>query len=201
MSILDQLVRRIKTTLKNDVGKKIENSMMNAINNTKKTIRFDHLPTSVEDLKTLPGGDLSDPFEVAALTIAVLARFPEDEEACYAMIDYLKGPRPMNPMEKQFVSDRFMDGVDYIPRSYFGGCTVENDYTPNVPYTVDVWELGPSRENYSQGYYRLYLNSAGADSARFLDLRLKPSTKQWFLWEYGGLLSGIRVPQSKNEWA
>ena len=201
MSILDQFIRKIKTTLKNDIGNKIENSVKNAVNNSKKTIKFDHLPVSAEDLKTLPGGDLADPFEVAALTMAVLARYPEDREACIEMLNYLKGPRPVSPMEAQFINDRFMDGVDYIPRSYFNGCTVENDYTPSLPYSIDVWELAHSKDNYDQGYLRLFLNSAGADSPRYIDLRLKPSTKQWFLWEYGGMLSGIRVPRSKNEWA
>lgn len=201
MSILDQFIKKIRTTLKNNVTDKVEHSVNNAINNSKRTIKFDNLPESVDDLKALPGGDLSDPFATAALTIAALCEFPKDREACIAMLNYLKGPRPLSPMESQFIADRFMDGVDYIPRSYLAGSTVENDYTPSVPYSIDVWELAHSKDNYSQGYLRLFVNSAGADSPRYIDLRLKPSTQQWFLWEYGGILSGVRVPQSKNEWA
>ena len=117
------------------------------------------------------------------------------------MLNYLRGPRPLSPMDVSFIKDRFMDGVDYIPRSYLNGTSPDNDYTPNVPYSVTVIELSPSREQFSQGYLRLYLRSSGADSERFLDLRHKPSTDQWFLWEFGGLLSGIRIPKSKDAWA
>ena len=40
----------------------------------------------------------------------------------------------------------------------------------------------------------------GADSARQIRLRTKPSTGQWFLWEQF-LLSDIRVPVSADPWA
>lgn len=41
------------------------------------------------------------------------------------MLDYLRGPRPMNGMDKQFIADRFRD-KDYVPRSYFEGATSNN---------------------------------------------------------------------------
>ena len=53
------------------------------------------------------------------------------------MLDYLRGPRSMNGMDKQFISDRFRD-KDYVPRSYFDGAVPNNDYAPSKPYTVTL---------------------------------------------------------------
>ena len=29
----------------------------------------------------------------------------------------------------------------------------------------------------------------------------KPSTGEWFLWEYSSILSGIRIPAAQDPWA
>ena len=201
MSILDTLLRKVKNTISNTVAKDVEKAVNNAVNHKKYTYRFNKLPETLDELKAMPGADLKDPNVTAALTVCALCEFAHDREASVAMLNYLKGPRPMTQMDISFVRDRFMDGVDYIPRSYLNGTTVENDYAPAVPYSIDVWELNHSRDSIDQNYLRLFLNSSGADSPRYVDLRLKPSTGEWFLWEFGGILSGIRIPQSKNEWA
>jgi hypothetical protein len=31
-------------------------------------------------------------------------------------------------------------------------------------------------------------------------MRLKPSTGEWYLWEYEGLLAGIRIPAKDDPW-
>lgn len=200
MSILDTLVRRLKTLVREEVKTGVDNAVKNA-GRASKTLTFDMLPENVSQLKELPGADLKDPYSVAALTVLALCEYPKDRESAYEMLNYLKGPRPLSNMEKSFINDRFMDGVDYVPRSYLNGSSPENDYTPSVPYTVTVIETPHSRDNYNEGYLRLFIRSSGADSERFLDLRLKPSTEQWFLWEFNGMLLDIRIPQSKNEWA
>ena len=162
------------------------------------TLTFDRLPESLAELKALPQADLSRPWDTAALTVAALCAYPKDREETYAMLDFLRGPRPLSPMEKQFIRDRFMDGKGYIPRSYFEGAVPGNDYTPGQPLTLKlrVDPHGIAEET----YLAVYLNSGGADSPRAVRLRCKPSTGQWFLWEQY-LLSGIRIPQSQDEWA
>lgn len=200
MSILDTLVRKVKTALRNEV-KDASDSLKKAIATKSKTVKFAALPNNVDELKALPEASLKDPFDVAALTIVALCRFAEDRDASVEMLNYLRGPRPLSNMDIAFIKDRFMDGVDYIPRSYLEGTSPENDYTPSVPYTVTVLQLSPSKDIYEQGYLRLYIRSSGADTERFMDLRHKPSTDQWFLWEFGGLLSGIRIPKSQDAWA
>lgn len=200
MSILDSLIRKIKSTISNDIRNDIKNAVYNAGNVTK-TMVYDALPENLEQLTALPGADMKDPYAVAAMTVLALCQFDKNEEAAVEMLNYLKGPRPLTNMEISFIRDRFMDGVDYIPRSYLNGTSPDNDYTPSVPYSITVYELKPSRLSIDEGYLRIYIRSSGADSERFIDLRLKPSTEQWFLWEFAGILSGIRIPKSQNAWA
>ena len=164
-------------------------------------VRFDKLPVCVDDIKAHPAGELHDPFAVAAFAIAALNEFKDNRDACVEMMNYLRGPRPLSNYDVNFIRDRFMDGVDYVPRSYFAGTSPDNDYTPSLPYTVKVMELAHSKDNYDQGYLRLFVESSGADSPRYIDLRHKPSTDEWFVWEFAGVLSGIRIPKSKDAWA
>lgn len=152
------------------------------------TVTFNELPKNVDELKALPESSLTEPQFAAALFVAAVARFPEDREAAYDMIDFLRGPRPLSGVDKQFIKDRFMD-ADYVPRSYFAGATVENRYTPEKPYTI-TFETNPYSYD-DEGYVKLWCKSAGADSPRQVVLRKKPSTGQYFLWEQY-LLVGIR---------
>ncbi len=203
MNILESIIRKISSALSRKAADKIVDDVTSAVKNSaaSKEITFDKLPENLDELKALPQADLTDPYGTAALTVAALCEFAFNRDASIEMLNYLKGPRPMSQMEISFVKDRFMDGVDYIPRSYLQGSSPENDYTPTRPYTVKVMEFAHSRDNFKDGYLRLFIRSSGADSERFVDLRLKPSTNQWFLWEFGGILSGIRIPKSKDAWA
>ena len=159
-------------------------------------IVFADLPESLEAFKALPQAALSTPFVTAALTVAALCLFPADKELCYQMLDYLRGPRPMNGMDKQAIADRFRD-KDYVPRSYFEGATPNNDYMPTAPYTVTVKSDPHSYDE--QGIAKLFVPSGGADAPRPIKLRQAKDGK-WYLWEQY-LLSGIRQPESSNPWA
>lgn len=161
-------------------------------------VLFEKLPENLAEMKALPQAAMKTPQDTAALTIAALCVYPFNKEDCYAMLDFLRGPRPLSVMEKQFIRDRFMDGVDYVPRSYFRGATPDNDYTPDMPFTLVLKES--AAQIAEEGYCRLMLKSGGADSERPITLRLKPSTGEWFLWEQM-LLAGIRTPKSRDEWA
>ena len=152
------------------------------------TVTFESLPKNLDELKALPESSLTEPQFAAALFVAAAARFPEDREAAYEMIDFLRGTRPLSPMDKQFIRDRFMD-VNYIPNSYFAGATTQNGYTPEAPYTI-TFETNPYSYD-EDGYVKLWCKSSGADSPRQVVLRNKPSTGQYFLWEQY-LLVGIR---------
>lgn len=163
-----------------------------------RTVTFTALPANLAELKALPEAALKTPEATAALTIAALCAYPANRDEALAMLDYLRGPRPLSNYDKQFIRDRFMGGVDYVPRSYFAGAVPDNGYTPSLPYTLVFTD---SAAQFSEsGYCRLDVRSGGADTPRSVTLRLKPSTGEWFLWEQM-LLSQIRVPREQDPWA
>ena len=162
------------------------------------TITFPKLPETLAELQALPEAGRKTPADAAALAVAALCLYPRDKETCIQMLNWLRGPRPLSEMDKQFLRDRFMDGKDYVPRSYFTGAKPENNYTPGSPLTLVFKDR--ASQPVEKEYRILEIRSGGADSPRSVTLRLKPSTGEWFLWEQM-LLAGIRVPVSQDEWA
>ncbi len=161
-----------------------------------KQFSFHQLPSSVSELGQLPEAAMSTPFETAALTVLALAHYPHDKDASLAMLDFLRGPRPLSGLDKQNLADRFRD-KDYVPRSFFHGTSPDNNYQANAPYQLTVSENPYSYDE--EGYAKLFLQSSGADSPRPIVLR-KAKDGKWYLWEQL-LLAGIRQPASSNPWA
>lgn len=160
-------------------------------------IRFSAVPKTLADCRALPQAGMATPYDTAALCVLALCMYPENKTEALAALDFLRGPRPLSVLEKQFIADRFMDGKDYVPRSYFDGATPQNDYTPAAPLTLRI-SAGPYAFQ-NEGYAKLDLRSGGADSPRQVVLRLAKDGK-WYLWEQY-LLPGIRPPESTNPWA
>ena len=180
----------------NQLGNAVKQTVQSAGNKTEKIV-FGNLPESYEQFTALPQASLSTPFQTAAMTVLAFCFYPKDSELCYRMIDFLRGPRPMNGSDKSFIADRFRD-KDYVPRSYFAGATPSNDYQPVAPYTISVSE---NRYSYDeQGLAKLFIKSGGADDPRPIKLR-KAKDGKWYLWEYSSILLGIRQPESSNPWA
>lgn len=137
------------------------------------------------------------PENVCTLLLCGLDLFTRDREAGVEAINMLMGPRPMSPMDVQFVRDRLMDKA-YLPRAFFNGATPQNNYTPSEPFTVRFYPDPRPQDAGGEGYMRLYLRTAGADSPRYIRLRRKGD--QWCIWDYPGLLSGIRIPAAEDPW-
>ncbi len=200
-SSVNMAVRKGINKAKKGVADKSSAAITKAVTHKTKTFTYDAIPTSVDELKALKEADMKDEFGVAALTVLALNAYAVNREVGLAMIDFLNGPSDVAPSDKQFMKDRLSDGRDYLPRSYFKGSTPANNYTPTTPYTIDVEQTAHSKDTYEEGYIRLALRSGGADSERFVVLRKKASTGEWFLWDLQALLSSIRVPQEQNPWA
>lgn len=162
----------------------------------KRKIVFDKLPNNLDEFKVLADNLMNNPFGTTALTVLAFTYYPKDKELSLAMIDYLRGPRPLSNMDKQFIRDRFLE-KDYVPRSYFEGATPNNDYQANEPHTIIVSDNPYSYKN--EGYATLYVSSGGADSPRQVQLRLAKDAK-WYLWEQF-ILVDIRPCESTNPWA
>ena len=174
---------------------------MNWIKNNNKNqswkITFNELPTSVDMLRALPEANLKEPHYAAGLLIPALCLWPINQNAALEMLNFLKGPQGLSTREIQFMNERFR-AKEYLPFSYFQGSSPENGYKPSRPYTVIISTVPTSFDE--DGYVKLYLQSSGADSPRPVQLRQKPSSGEWFLWEQM-LLSDIRIPVSEDPWA
>ena len=160
------------------------------------TVTLNALPATLSEFKALPR---STPEEVCAGFLCALQLYLQDKDAGTAAMDLLRGPRPMTPYDAQFLRDR-LRGKEYLPLAYFEGAAPENNYTPARPYTLNVLP-DPRPQDTEEGYLRVFLKTAGADAPRPVKLRLKPSTGEWFLWEYSSPLSGIRIPAALDPWA
>ena len=160
------------------------------------TITFDKLPDNLSELKAMPEASLNEPEYTAALFLAVMMHYKVNKDETYEMLEFLKGPYGLSTYEKQFLSDRMADG-DHVVRSFFNGTSPDNDYTPSMPYTVEV-ERGYEQE--IDGRMKILITSSGADTKRHILLRHKPSTDQWFI-EDQMLLAMIRKPKSQDPWA
>ena len=198
MSLSDIIKKKAAEML----GKGLQNTakdLQKKASEKKTMISLAYLPNTAEELKSLPAFSLKNEYVVAALTVTALMVYPENRAACFEMMNVLKGPEPLSERDKQFINDRFMDGKDYVMRSYFEGTSPENNYAISAPYQIEVTELPNSREN--DGYVRLFMKSSGADSLRYVVLRNKPSTGEWFLWEFQGITMDIRIPKEQAKWA
>lgn len=156
------------------------------------------IPQSLQEFQAL-AGTLDAPEKTCALFLCAVFLFDKNKDEGTAAMNLLKGPQPMTPYDIQFMRDR-LSGKPYLPLAYFEGATPENGYTPNVPYVLTVKE-DPRPQDVKEGYLRVFLQTTGADSPRPVKLRKKPSTGEWFLWEYTGILVGIRTPVSDDPWA
>ncbi len=160
-------------------------------------VTLNNIPTTLEEFKSLPQLQLTSPDDTCAAFLCALSLYIKNKDAGIAAMDILRGPRPMTPYDAQFLRDR-LRGKEYLAMAYFDGATPQNNYTPSLPYVLDVMP-DPRPQDIEEGYIRVFLKTTGADSPRPVKLRSKAD--QWFLWEYSSPLSGIRMPAVQDPWA
>ena len=117
---------------------KMKQAAANVSGNQTVTFTFQALPESLAQMQALPEASLDTPFKTAALTVCALCAYGADKSIGLEMLNWLRGPRPLNGQEISFLNDRFRDGKSYIPFSYFVGASPENGYTPRQPFTLLV---------------------------------------------------------------
>ncbi len=166
--------------------------------NKRETFTFASLPESLAELQALPEASLDTPYATAALTVLALCAYAADKNIGTEMLNFLRGPRPLNGGEISFLNDRFRDGKTYLPFTYFTGATPDNNYTPTQPYTVVVETNHTS--DAEEGYMKVFVPCGGADDPRPIKLRRRGSDGKWFLWEQY-LLTGVRTPKAADPWA
>lgn len=193
MSIFDKL----KSTAQQAVSK-AATSAVQSIGSKTERFTFAALPESLEEMQALPEASLDTPFKTAALTVLALCAYAADKEVGTEMLNWLRGPRPLNGQDISFLNDRFRDGKTYLPFTYFAGATPDNGYTPAQPYTIAIESNHTSDDE--AGYMKLFIPCGGADSPRPIKLRQRGSDGKWFLWEQY-LLTAVRIPKAEDPWA
>ena len=118
MSIFDKL----KSTAQQAVSNAAQ-----SIGSKRETFTFTSLPESLAEMQTLPEASLDTPFKTAALTVLALCAYTADRNIGTEMLNWLRGPRPMNGQDISFLNDRFRDGKTYLPFTYFTGSTPDNN--------------------------------------------------------------------------
>ena len=196
MGLFDSLTRSAGNAISNAAANAVTGAV-NEAQRKRETFTFTTIPRSVADLKALPESDLSTPFKTCALTMLVLLNYADDVNATIEMLNFLKGPEPMNAYQIQFLKDRLV-GKEYVVRSFFEGSSPQNNYIPTEPLKITVYDNPYSYPE--AGWATLHMDSTGADSPRQIKCRLKPSTNQWFLVE-NLALSDIRTPVAADPWA
>lgn len=166
-----------------------------SIGNKSEAFTFAALPESLAEMQALPQATLDTPFQTAALTVLALCAYAADRQIGQDMLNWLRGPRPLNGQDISFLNDRLRDGKTYLPFTYFVGSTPDNNYTPTQPYTIRVESNHVSVEE--QGYMKLFIPCGGADDPRPIKLRQRVSDGKWFLWEQY-LLTGVRTPKARR---
>lgn len=161
-------------------------------------ITFPALPGSYNEFVAMAQDMMKKPEGTAALLLAALKLYVGDRETGLEALDFLYGPRALSVRDRQFIRDRMMD-KPYLPDSYFAGALPANNYTPDLPLTLEV--LPDPLPAESDEFTKVRLNSSGADSPRLVTLRRKASGDTWYLWDYPAIVTGIRVPAEEDPWA
>ena len=78
-----------------------------AVGNKSETFTFAALPESLEQMQALPEAALDTPFQTAALTVLALCAYAADRQIGQDMLNWLRGPRPLNGQDISFLNDRF----------------------------------------------------------------------------------------------
>ena len=154
---------------------------------------FDELPLTAKELEGIL--DQSDARHTAALFMATLLRYVDNPQDGIAMIDILRGPQAMSEMDKKFLTERLSD-KSYLPASYFEGANPQNNYIPKDPFTLIIYNDPVTAE---EEYMNVQVLTTGADTKRRIVLREKDGN--YYLWDYPGILSGIRLPANEDPWS
>ena len=189
MSIFDKL--------KSTAGQAV-NAAAQSIGSKRETFTFTSLPESLAEMQALPEASLDTPFKTAALTVLALCAYAADKNIGIEMLNWLRGPRPLNGQEISFLNDRFRDGKTYLPFTYFAGSTPDNNYTPAEPYKIIIESNHVSGEE--QGYMKLFIPCGGGMIPVLSRCASVDLTASGFCGS-SILLTGVRTPKSADPWA
>jgi len=154
-----------------------------------RSVVFSPLPATLAEFAALPEAAMKTPFDTAAMYVAALNVYGQNRDEPVAMMNLLKGPRPMDARELELLGERMGQG-GYLARSYLAGANALNNYTPAQPYTAVVCDNSTSYQE--QGCARLFVACGGADGPRPITMK-QGGDGRWYLAEHT-LLNAVQPP-------
>lgn len=164
-------------------------------------IQYNKLINSKEELQN---EDRTNPYNVAGLFINIINSYNiNDDNNFIDLLQFLMGDfQPISNIMRQNIKDRMIQNekYKYIGKSYFKGATPQNNYTPSIPYEVEITENEYSKVG--EDMLKLWIKNGGADNPRDITVRLAKDNN-YYIWSnsFMGLLTDIKEPESNNPWA
>ena len=91
MGIFDQMKSKAQSQIKTAARSAMQN-----MGNQRETFTFTALPESVAQMQALPEAAMDTPFKTAALAVCALCAFAADQAVGTELLNFLRGPRPLN---------------------------------------------------------------------------------------------------------
>ena len=88
------------------VARQAVNSAAQSIGTKRETFTFTALYESLAELQSLHEASLNTPYKNAALTVLALCAYAADKQIGTEILNWLRGPRPLNGQEISFLNDR-----------------------------------------------------------------------------------------------
>jgi hypothetical protein len=179
------------------------------------TYTFTNLPSTLEDIKSIP---LDTKFAPMAACICAIAAYEEKpgpnsmyDHPIYEMFDYINGPiLSINNVQRSGIYYSMKQTLSYGKYAYFDGAGPKNNYTPNTPYTFTMVESPyyiPAKAstiafpNGTPERRMILIAFEGDDSQRYIDV-YHSSDGNWYCWDssWKHLVAGMKDPTAPTVW-
>ena len=151
---------------------------------------FSVLPATLAELTASPYNDLRTPMNTAALFVVALNVYNQDRAEAIAMINYLRGPNPLNSDDIRLLNEHMAQNnkEGCLARSYLAGAIPQNGYTPSQPYTIAITD---NPYTYYDGAVATVFVWCGGDNNPRSITMCKSADSLWYLGELS-LLDGVQ---------
>ena len=152
---------------------------------------FSVLPMTLTELTVSPYNDLRTPMNTAALFVVALNVYNQDRDESIAMINYLRGPNPLNSDDISFLDEQMAQNnkEGCLARSYFADATPQNGYAPSQPHTIIITD---NPYTYYDGKFATVLVQCGGDNSPRSITMCKSADSLWHLGELS-LLDDVQL--------
>lgn len=161
-------------------------------------------PTSIEEFTKLRDEFSKTPQGAAAIFILAQAIYVQNQDLglqCMTLavdienlVDVKSGPnvkgKCLNSTKIRDLETRLLP-KDYIARASFEGAKVENNYKPNTPLKISMYQQSIDVETGNR--LKIFVDSSGADAGRPITLA-KNSAGIWKAFEWSSLQVGVLAP-------